>query len=316
MTAVSVIVPVYNVIDFLPQCIESILMQTHEDFEVLLIDDGSSDGSELVCDDYANRDFRIKVIHQENRGVSSARNTGLAHATGEFVLFVDSDDFISTNMLESMLERILTTNADIAECSYCKYKSQSECRNVLRRYGVITGTKNIIDRNLACEISVMIWNKLYKRSVITKQFVEGENYEDILFTAQVLCNCHRIVSTEKVLYFWRQRKASITHSEISASRYTAMEHFMQRARLYREHNGNAGLIRSGLLIELTLEMKAVLAGRNKQQMEYELERVKTMAPGFYPSLTDIAAVPSVKGKLRAVYYMYQFSRCRKLLKTG
>lgn len=316
MNTVSVIVPVYNVIDFLPQCVDSILMQTHEDIEVLLIDDGSNDGSEIVCDDYANTDPRVKVIHQKNQGVSHARNVWLANAAGEFVLFVDSDDFIAPQMLETMLERILTTDADIAECSYCEYVSESEGRSVLRRYGVITGTKSIIDRNLTCEISVMIWNKLYKRSMITKPFVEGENYEDILFTAQVLCNCHRIVSTEKVLYFWRQRRNSITHSEISASRYTAMEHFMQRARLYREHNGNAGLICSGLLVELTLEMKAVLAGRNKQQMEHELERVKTIARRFYPSLTDIAAVPSAKGKLRTVYYMYQYARCRKLLKTG
>ena len=316
MNTVSVIVPVYNVMDFLPQCIESILTQTYKDFELLLIDDGSSDSSGAVCDEFAKRDLRIKVIHQKNQGVSHARNTGLVNATGEFILFVDSDDFISPQMLEIMLERILATDADIAECSYCEYNSQNERRNILRTYGVITGTQNIINRNLTCEISVVAWNKLYRRRVITKPFTEGENYEDILFTAQVLCNCHKIVSTEHVLYYWRQRKNSITHSGISESRYTAVEHFMQRASLYHEHNGNVGLIHSGLLIELTLEMKAVVAGQNKQQMEYELERAKAIASRFYPSLIDIAAVPSVKGKLRAVYYMYQHSRYRKLLTTS
>ena len=119
-TMISVIVPVYNVEPYLRKCLDSIVNQTYRDFEILIIDDGSTDGSGRICDEYAEKDSRIKVFHTENRGLSCARNLGLAEAKGEWIGFVDSDDWIEPDMYEVLIRRAEETGADVVECSHYK----------------------------------------------------------------------------------------------------------------------------------------------------------------------------------------------------
>ena len=113
---ISVIIPVYNVEKYLPECIESVLKQTHTNLEIILVDDGSPDNSPQICDEYAQKDSRIKVIHKENGGVSSARNEGLKIAKGEWISFIDADDWVEKNFCEILLNKAVKTQSDIALC--------------------------------------------------------------------------------------------------------------------------------------------------------------------------------------------------------
>lgn len=121
MDKISIIVPVYNVENYLPKCLDSIINQTYKNLEIIVIDDGSTDSSSVICDDYVILDKRIIVLHQENHGLSAARNLGIKIATGRFVGFVDSDDFINTEMFEKMFNRIIETCADVVMCNYVRF---------------------------------------------------------------------------------------------------------------------------------------------------------------------------------------------------
>ncbi|MCQ2420443.1 MAG: glycosyltransferase [Clostridia bacterium] len=128
MPIISVIVPVYNVAQFLPRCVDSILAQSFRDFEVILVDDGSTDESGALCEQYAKTDSRIRVIHQENRGLSGARNTGIEHAVGAYLAFIDSDDFVPGYMLRDLLDTAEQSGADFVKGNYLPFRLEDECQ--------------------------------------------------------------------------------------------------------------------------------------------------------------------------------------------
>ena len=181
---ISIIVPVYKVEKYLEKCVKSILSQTYKNLEVILIDDGSPDSCPDICDNYANQDIRVKVIHKNNSGVSDARNDGLNVANGEYIGFVDSDDWIDPKMYEILLREILHTNADIAICDYALCKDD----------GLIYGKampQELKNRCLCKEELIhevlqpyggffaVIWNKLYRKSIFDKiRFPSGKHVED------------------------------------------------------------------------------------------------------------------------------------------
>lgn len=221
---VSIIVPVYQVKEYIGECVESLLAQTYTNLEILLVDDGSTDGSGELCDEYMRRDHRIKVVHQENRGLSAARNTGLDLATGEYVAFVDSDDTVLSAYIEKLFRLIRKYHADIAACAYikCKTGRMEPFRN-----------KPICDTNVrnACmsanqmlrqwhgkykKWETVAWNKLYCRSVFQRnggkdsiRFPEGRRHEDVLTSHLIVTNAQRIALTTQVLYLYRVRAGSI-----------------------------------------------------------------------------------------------------------
>lgn len=125
-TQITVVLPVYNVVDYLEECIKSVLKQTYVNFELILVDDGSSDGSELICDKYKEMDCRIIVIHQKNGGLSAARNTGISYASGKFITFIDSDDYIAPEYIEKLYEAIIKYDADISMCDFQKVPENSK----------------------------------------------------------------------------------------------------------------------------------------------------------------------------------------------
>lgn len=167
---ISIIVPVYNVETYLPTCIESILDQTYKDFEILLIDDGSTDNSGNICDEYSKRDNRCIAIHQQNKGVYNARNTGLSHATGEYISFVDSDDYIHPQMLEILYKALQKGDYDFAMVTHKKVFNKlgiidisGACINTitLNRDTLISGLYN--KTHISESDFQAVWNKLYKK---------------------------------------------------------------------------------------------------------------------------------------------------------
>lgn len=203
MDLISLIVPVYNVEKYLCECIDSILSQTYKNFELILVDDGSPDNSGKICDEYAEKDSRIKVIHKENGGVSSARNVGLDNANGEYITFVDSDDTVDKQYLELMYDKITEDNYDIC-ISNSKYLLEG------------LSLKNILVKFLSGKIYQVSYGILYRKSsILGVRFNERlKNNEDFLFTLRCILNCKKISSISKRIYFYRLNETSVTQNYV------------------------------------------------------------------------------------------------------
>lgn len=194
MKIVSVIIPVYNVERYLPKCIDSIINQTYKNLEIILVDDGSPDGCPALCDQYASKDNRIKVVHKQNGGLSSARNAGLEVATGDYVCFFDSDDYVEPDMLEKMLKATIDSKLDVCVCGYyVDYFDDDEkelsSKAVLPKHSDINSSLSLFDCESMLGISGYAWNKLYSRKFLVDnqlKFVQGVSLvEDLLFNSQV-----------------------------------------------------------------------------------------------------------------------------------
>ena len=213
----SVIVPVYNAAMTMVDCIDSILGQTFQDFELILVDDGSTDESKDLCDSYNKKDKRCKVIHKKNGGVSSARNCGLDVCSGDYVTFVDSDDTISEDTYEKNM-KLLLENDSIDILQYPTYEiRQNGDKAKLYSYEdcVIEGERVFAEWYSGKDIiNYCIWNKIYKRSLIGKyRFPEGEWFEDIYFNYIFMLNANKIRVSSLGAYNWYYNGASITHTK-------------------------------------------------------------------------------------------------------
>ena len=216
MDRISVIVPVYNVKKYLDKCIESILNQTYEEFELILVDDGSTDESGAICDKYQTIDSRVKAFHIENGGVSRARNYGIQQASGQWIAFADSDDYIESDMYEKLLAVATSTDADIVACGYfnndismdLKYKEQVV-------YTSQSAIKECITDEPGTTMCGAIWNKLFKKSIITDE-VRFESHiqmaEDMLFLIQCIKKSRKIVHYPYCGYHYVMRQDSMVSS--------------------------------------------------------------------------------------------------------
>ena len=243
---VSIIVPIYNVERYLEACIESILSQTYGNFELILVDDGSPDQCGIICDKYATQDSRIKVIHKENQGLGMARNTGLDYATGEFVCFVDSDDWLEQHAIEYRIRAQRKYDADIVMCNYQKRNDNKE---VLYRYEIrnkeccyrgkeieqeifwpMIGQESMVREDFT--INMCVWTNLYRRELIESEqirFLSEREYlsEDICFNLQYLLSCKVAVMIPESLYCYRYNPTSLT------SRYKGDE-YQKAVALYNK----------------------------------------------------------------------------------
>lgn len=205
---ISVIVPVYNVEKYLCSCIDSILAQTFTDFELLLIDDGSRDKSGEICDEYANKDCRVKVFHKENGGVSSARNLGIDESKGEYLFFVDSDDIISIFYIEMFVNYIKKNDS---VCVVCKYTNRL---SLLKNQIDSIKTKEMTSSEFLDEIWISegkldgyLWNKMFKRKILIDLNIRFDEkvsiWEDMLFVVEYFVNISTVVFVDAVLYYYR-----------------------------------------------------------------------------------------------------------------
>lgn len=203
---ISVIIPVYNVAAYLKECLDSVLSQNYEKLEVILIDDGSPDISGRICDEYAAKDSRVKVIHQENAGAAAAKNAGLRIATGEYLSFVDSDDTLEPGAYRYMHALLQDSGADVVQCAFRDvYVNRSE--DQIFRAGRTEEDKisylTRLPEDWTCSL---LWNKLYKRKLYEGVFFEeGHRIDDEYFTYQGILKAEKIVVDEKIVYNYRRR---------------------------------------------------------------------------------------------------------------
>ena len=213
---ISIIVPVYNVENYLKNCIESILSQTFKDFEIILVNDGSTDTSYDICKYYLNIDSRVKVINKVNEGVSSARNTGLDVAIGEYIGFVDSDDYIHPQMYEILYNYISNTQSDIAQCDYKKTYNTYDKESVnfikldedtigksILQYSNIESLNQFYDKH-GMKFTPA-WNKLYRKELFKKhRYKVGKNHEDEFIMHELLYESKKVIYIPVELYFYLQ----------------------------------------------------------------------------------------------------------------
>ena len=218
MSKISVIIPVYKVEKYLDKCIKSVVNQTFTDLEIILIDDGSPDRCPEICEQWAKKDSRIVVIHKKNGGLSDARNAGLNIATGEFISFVDSDDWIAKNMYEIMLNYLKREKADVCACGILACYPDKQ---IPMPVNSIVGNSHDIFLQLYTDARypVAAWNKLYKSKCWSNlRFPKGKICEDAFTTYKIIDTADRIVQIKDNLYFYRIRSNSIMTSEFNINR--------------------------------------------------------------------------------------------------
>lgn len=231
---ISIIVPVYNVEAYLDRCMESILKQTYERLEIILVDDGSTDSSGEKCDAYAKFDGRIKVIHKENGGLSDARNAGLKLATGAYIGYVDSDDWIEPDMYERLYDACVENEAELAVCRYfSEYQDRTEAGGTGRTVPLTREEllKIYISGHDEYVIYNSVWSKLFKRELVADMiFPKGRNSEDIMYTTRAFCRLEKAVYLDRCLYHYvLDREGSI----MNVSRGERM--FRDEIPFWREH---------------------------------------------------------------------------------
>lgn len=215
---ISIIVPVYNVEKYLDRCMESILQQTYRKLEIILVDDGSTDTSSAMCEAYAKKDSRVRVIHKPNGGLSDARNAGLSIATGSYIGYVDSDDWIEPDMYERMYRACIEQDAQIAVCRYfCEYQDRTMAGGdgsvvLLSREELL---KIYISGHESYVIYNSVWSKLFERKLVEGMvFPKGRNSEDIMYTTRAFCKARQAVYLDQCFYHYvRDREGSIMNEK-------------------------------------------------------------------------------------------------------
>ena len=244
---ISIIVPVYNVEHYLHRCINSILNQTFKDYELILVNDGSTDLSSKICNDYAQNNKKIKVIHQDNGGAASARNSGMEIALGDYIAFVDGDDFIHTKMYEDLYNVAKENDSDIVVCDFIKIKEDMDYKtegkllnNNIFNYSNLEALEKLysstdqVGNNLTMVLPV---NKIYKKNLFnTIKFVEGKICEDEFMAHRILYESKKISYIPKILYFYVQRSNSVMNSPYSIKRLDKVYALKDRVEFFKEIN--------------------------------------------------------------------------------
>lgn len=232
---ISVIVPVYKVEPYLDRCVQSIVDQTYTNLEIILVDDGSPDNCPAMCDAWAAKDSRIRVIHKANGGLSDARNAGMAIAKGEYIGFVDSDDWISEDYIDYLYRAVVERNADISACDIrIVYEMSSaehsafNCERYTAEQALDTLTRGETFRAVA-------WNKLYRRDLLEgERFPVGRYHEDEFFTYRILAKAERLSYVDCGLYFYFQRQGSIMNS-VSLKHLDTLDAYLERIAFWETH---------------------------------------------------------------------------------
>ncbi len=227
---VSIIVPIYKVEEYLKKCLDSIIGQTYKNIEIILVDDGSPDKCGNICEEYVKKDTRIKTFHKKNGGLSDARNYGLKKATGKYILFIDSDDWIEPKMIEILVNTLEKNNADISMCGFKLIQNGTANNCNWFKQDTLLSKKDALKMLLENKIITNhAWNKLYKKTLIEKfPFPKGKLYEDVRIMHNVFMNCNKVAITKEYLYNYLMRNDSIAKINKISNRFEYIDAFIKR----------------------------------------------------------------------------------------
>lgn len=275
---ISVIVPIYNSEKYLNKCISSITHQTYKNLEIILIDDGSQDKSAMICEAWKVKDDRIKVFHIQNSGGGAARNLGIDNATGEYIAFVDSDDYISERMFEYLLHQMDDT-CDVIECDYIIARDDNSKFDsiIAENENIICNAQEAMHFNIQDRIfRQIIWNKLYKRKVIIGiRFPIGKQIDDEFWTYRVLGNAKKLKHLQIKLYAYRQQPQSVMHKLKASQKMQALEATVEK-HMYIKKNFPQLLQESSyhLWMKCIYQGQIVIQEKNVKEIKKEFDYIK------------------------------------------
>ena len=299
---ISVIVPVYQVDNFLGRCIESLLCQTYHNLEIILVDDGSCDKCARICDDWAKEDYRIRVIHKKNGGLSDARNAGMPFATGNYISFIDSDDTVSPDYFEVMLHTMQAEKSDIIECGVVKFYEDNQFDVFqddlsVTSYPTIDGLSGLINEN---PFHQHVWNKLYKAElVLDVPFPFGKLNEDEFWTYQIFGRAKRVTKINKTMYYYFQRSGSIMGAGFNLRRLDALEgKFNRQQYIEKNYPALASQARINLFSSCVFSGQSTLKYLKKKKKEQAISKINQYVKGCKLSKSELN---SIQGKNRFWY---------------
>lgn len=298
MDLISVVVPIYGVEKYLDKCVASIVNQTYPHLEIILVDDGSPDGCGALCDEWVKRDNRIKVVHKENGGLSDARNAGIPYATGEYISFVDSDDYLDSTFYERLYTTMQETGAEIVECA-TRYVGENGSELKIRpskegMFDKLTALKLLILEN---GLYQTVWNKLYRREVVDGLlFAKGRYNEDEFWTYKVFDRAEKIVAFQEPLYNYLQRKSSIIGAGYNVKRLDGLDALFERMIYLEKYVELADLVRQEFALSALWHLQGVLRhfkGETKKQTSKKIVKM-------------IQSTPKVKSRCLTLNANYKF----------
>lgn len=315
---ISVIIPVYNVVKYLRRCLDSVIAQTYQNLEIICVDDGSIDDSGKICDQYTVRDARIKVIHQENQGLSAARNRGLDAAEGEYIAFVDSDDYILEDMYKKMLDKLLNYNVDLCVCQW-QYEF-SDGRQVVKKKNIdptIYGCKTSLEfarflyrGNYENGVVVAAWNKLYRRALLDKIRFEGRIHEDEAFSGRIMAKNISVYVMEDQFYVYAQNEDSLTNKPFSANKFFFLDALAERRELFKS---DAFIRQETELLYCNMYIEYCLRARKDGVAVSHPERYRQIFRNMFSSLRREGKV-NIKFRLRMMLFSFSPSLYRFITK--
>ena len=315
---ISVIIPVYNVEKYLRRCLDSVIAQTYQNLEIICVDDGSVDESGKICDQYAVRDARIKVIHQENQGVSAARNRGLDAAEGEYIAFVDSDDYILEDMYKKMLDMLLNYNVDLCVCQW-QYEF-SDGRQVVKKKNIdptIYGRKTSLEfarflyrGNYENGVVVAAVNKLYRRALLDTIHFEGRIHEDDAFNERIMAKNISVYVMEEQFYVYAQNGDSLTNKPFSANKFFFLDVLAERRELFKS---DAFIRQETELLYCNMYIEYCLRARKDGVAVSHPERYRQIFRKMFSSLRREGKA-NIKFRLRMMLFSFSPSLYRFITK--
>ena len=315
---ISVIVPIYNAERYLRRCLDSVLAQTHQNIEIILVDDGSTDSSGLLCDVYAQKNSCANVLHTQNNGVSSARNAGLGTATGDYLAFIDSDDFVAPKMLEKLLAALLENDADMSICGYQRTDENGRPTGPESSYPacVLTGihaleklyTNDYIYFTIPC-------NKLFKKALFDDiRFPQGKRYEDGYAAFRYLLKSKKVACLFESYYFYVSNPESFTRIALSITTLDAIDADMDSLCLLND-NGLNNLVekaQSKLVMCIVTNLRRFDLGQKDIAKRFYAVR-KTFVP-LYPGIIKNRAITK-KEKLLITSFIFSPRLCKSIIKV-
>lgn len=305
MPKVSVIIPVYKVEEYLPQCLDSVEKQTYADFELILVDDGSPDTCGALCDAYAATHPNTRVIHQENMGLSEARNQGVKVATGEYVTFIDSDDYVSEQYVACLVNLVEKHKTPVAVAGSVVFQDGA-CPTTGVKEPVETVMPTVVMLEKICynTIPICAWGKIYKRELAEKYpYPKGQLYEDTSTTHKILGETESVAYTNQIVYYWRQRSGSITHDVVTEKHYvgiTASKELMDYMAQHYPQNVPAAAARCVMkMVDLSYRL---VMGKNNPELFKRIRR--ELKPFIGPLLRNRKAGMSIKVRAFALWCGY------------
>lgn len=305
MDKISIIIPVYNVSKYLETCLESVINQSYQDLEILLIDDGSTDNSGKICEVYSEKFANVYTYHKKNGGLSDARNFGLTKCTGSYIYFLDSDDWIRGNTIEILYNLMKEYKADISESQYEKVLDENHkyTYDEKIKINVYTGLEASYNLRSYKENQVVSWNKLYKKELFDNiKFPFGKYHEDEFTTYKLLLICNKVVVTNQKLYFYRQTPNSIINKEYSMKRLDIFEAYEESINFYKDRNlPELAYLTLYNYLNLIYENHILAKKTNNQEIYIKIRKV------YYKVLRENFKIIKIKHYPRFISYCVKIS---------